>query len=549
MLTGDLNIVNNKKLRKLISKGPNFREPRSINWHKSKDEIVKGIDVCMTKMVSPQKNITLEDLQLWKTKIIQKLDEKITSLRERIKLHKTNPVLRQEEVVEYLKTLHNKYVLVPIDKAANNVAIICKKYYTEVILKEIGILGECSNTYKKVNMDADEIIHDNIEYNKKMKLDVTDKDKKLPIMYSMPKLHKTPVGKRFIIASKNCSTKPLSKAVSNVFKLIYNQIENFHKKSKFLSNYNKFWVLQNINPIMDRISAINRKNRAKSIATYAFSTLYTTLPHDKLISRLFQIIDFVFEGGNNKFICISSYGKAYWRKKTNRSVAFSKSSLKIATKHLIQNCYFTVGNSILKQAIGIPMGIDTAPFWANLFLYTYEEEYISNLISTDRIKARHFHSTKRFIDDLCTMNDGGIFETIYREIYPPELDLKIEHSGTHATFLNLDITIHDGKFVYKLYDKRDAFPFYIVRMPHMQSNIPKSIFYSSLVGEFLRIARSTLIFDDFLPKAKQLINRMKLQGANHSRCKKSILKITNNHLETFSGYRLSADEIVRSLSL
>ena len=62
-----------------------------------------------------------------------------------------------------------------------------------------------------------------------------------------------------------------------------------------------------------------------------------------------------------------------------------------------------VGNSLLRQKIGIPMGIDPALFWANLFLYTYEDEYLSELISSDKVKARHFHATKRFIDDLGTL--------------------------------------------------------------------------------------------------------------------------------------------------
>ena len=38
----------------------------------------------------------------------------------------------------------------------------------------------------------------------------------------------------------------------------------------------------------------------------------------------------------------------------------------------------------MKQAMGIPVGIDPAPFWANLFLYSYEEEYMSSLISSDK---------------------------------------------------------------------------------------------------------------------------------------------------------------------
>ena len=34
IVTGDLRIIENEKLRKLISKGPNFREAKTINWNK-----------------------------------------------------------------------------------------------------------------------------------------------------------------------------------------------------------------------------------------------------------------------------------------------------------------------------------------------------------------------------------------------------------------------------------------------------------------------------------------------------------------------------------
>ena len=38
------------------------------------------------------------------------------------------------------------------------------------------------------------------------------------------------------------------------------------------------------------------------------------------------------------------------------------------------------------------MGADPDPFWANLFLYSKEEECISSLISIYKFKAIHFHS-------------------------------------------------------------------------------------------------------------------------------------------------------------
>ena len=56
-------------------------------------------------------------------------------------------------------------------------------------------------------------------------------------------------------------------------------------------------------------------------------------------------------------------------------------------------------------------------------------------------------------------------------------------------------------FVYKLFDKRGAFPFFTVHMAYTDSNIPKSVFYSALVGEFLRIARISLLYKEFNEKS------------------------------------------------
>ena len=86
----------------------------------------------------------------WKRKILQVVDNKIISLKHWIKVHKTNPVLKQDAVIEYLNELYEKYVVVSIDKAANNIAINCKNYYVTVILKEIGIFLSGNETYEKI---------------------------------------------------------------------------------------------------------------------------------------------------------------------------------------------------------------------------------------------------------------------------------------------------------------------------------------------------------------------------------------------------------------
>ena len=130
------------------------------------------------------------------------------------------------------------------------------------------------------------------------------------------------------------------------------------------------------------------------------------------------------------------------------------------------------------------MGIDPAPFWANLHLYSYECDFITSLISSDKARAIRYLLAARFIDDECNLNDGGEFGRSFHEIYPKELELKCDHSGSHATFLDLEITIVDGIFVFKLFDKRDNFPFFIVRMPDLSGNIPSHVFYGSVMSEF-----------------------------------------------------------------
>ena len=67
-------------------------------------------------------------------------------------------MLRDPEVISYLNILQEQYAMCPIDKVANNIAFICKKYYVQVLLKELGLLNITSNTYRQVNDFLDNIL-------------------------------------------------------------------------------------------------------------------------------------------------------------------------------------------------------------------------------------------------------------------------------------------------------------------------------------------------------------------------------------------------------
>ena len=127
--------------------------------------------------------------------------------------------------------------MAPIDKAANNVAFICKRFYAQVLLDELGLVGSSSSTYSKIEQfSPDDIIRQHqTDMWEKFNITVEDNMKTLPDIYWIPKLHKTPVKFRFIIASKCCTTKSLSKDLSSIFSLFQKQIETYHNKAHFYS--------------------------------------------------------------------------------------------------------------------------------------------------------------------------------------------------------------------------------------------------------------------------------------------------------------------------
>jgi len=487
-------------------------------------------------------------LKEWKDKIMKIVAKRIEELRNRLKPQQVKPVLKDSAVVEYLNHIHANFVLVPIDKASNNIAIICKRFYIEKLLNEVGLLNIPSETYKLSSRNIDEVVSTNIHLCESFKLTVSEMHHSLPFMYWMPKMHYSPCKARFIVASAICSTKPLSKLMSIIFSKIFEQIKNFHAKCQFYKNYNRFWVIQNSKSILLKLEKLNAKKAAKKISTFDFSTIYTKLPHDDLINVLKDLVEFVFNGGrktpdgNRKYLTVKGRTCFFTQTKHGNN-SFTKNKIKMLLHHLISETFFTVGNLLFRQCIGIPMGIDPAPFWANLYLYHYENIFMMKLIRTDRYKGFKFKSTFRFIDDACAINDNDAFKTSHNEIYPPELELKCEHSGFHATFLELDITIVNNIFVYKLYDKRDAFPFFIVRMPDLSGNIPSHIFYGAIMSEILRIARSTLQYSDFLPRISELFKRMSNQGALPSKLFKQIDKVILRHPGAFTSFNQTSDEI------
>ena len=81
-------------------------------------------------------------------------------------------------------------------------------------------------------------------------------------------------------------------------------------------------------------------------------------------------------------------------------------------------------------------------------------------------------------------------------------------SNNKVSFLDLLIQVQNNQFLIQVSDKRDGFPFFIVRMPFLRSNIPSKIFYSTYGSEIFRTVRTTSSKFIFSTNSKKLITRI-----------------------------------------
>ena len=125
---------------------------------------------------------------------------------------------------------------------------------------------------------------------------------------------------------------------------------------------------------------------------------------------------------------------------------------------------------------------------------------------------------------------GTLKVVISSYIYPKELQQAKENNDKHkASFLDLDIKITDGKFHFGLFEKKDWFPFSIVRLPGKSSNVPSNIVYSAIGGESLRIDKASNNRESFSTTIQSPIARLKRQQVTIGKISSFILNFLDKH--------------------
>ena len=138
------------------------------------------------------------------------------------------------------------------------------------------------------------------------------------------------------------------------------------------------------------------------------------------------------------------------------------------------------------------MRTNCVPLLANIFLYSYEAEFIQYLLSTGRKQLTfRFNFTYRYIDDVLSINNPE-FDEYLVHMYAVELEIKdTTESNISASYLDLLLSIgRGGQLHTSIDDKRDDFNFRISNFLFLSINIPDSPTYGVFISKLIRYARS-----------------------------------------------------------
>ena len=122
-------------------------------------------------------------------------------------------------------------------------------------------------------------------------------------------------------------------------------------------------------------------NHITSIKSFDLSTLYTTIPHDKLKSRLVSIIrnSFIFKNGNrrSKYLVLGHEEAYFVKEHSDSKNKYSEDDIIKMLEFLVDNIFVGFTGKVFQQIVGIPIRTNCVPLLANIFLYSYEAEFIS----------------------------------------------------------------------------------------------------------------------------------------------------------------------------
>lgn len=539
IITGNLEIVENEELRQLLSYGTKFRETPILNIEKIKESVIKNIDTLIGSLARKHK-IRKSSFERWRIELLKIVNNRLDEKRYNIQYRK--PSLGNFHCKQELARLQDQFVITVVDKAAGNYAFTCKKLYLLVLAKELGLNREIlgNETYYFTRQSEEQICLKLIEDMKKYRIKPDDSCKKLALLYHNPKFHKNPTKFRFIAGNVGTAVSALDDRISKILKMCKRHFTNLLKKNGDYKNVRYVFDIENSLELKKQFDSYGPNNKAETISINDFSTLYTLFEHDHIKLNMKWLFDKL--QGNKKcdFIKVG-FKEAFWTNKDGDN-SFSVPEILEMINFLIDNSYIKAFGKVFRQIKGIIMGGRISGWISDLSLMVDEYKFMKKLEKENRqIELEKFKGFSRYRDD-CTVINIDNFIEIAKDIYPPSLELTQENDDfSKADVLDMKATIVDWAIQTSVYCKTDDFPFNVISLPFLESNLSSRVCYLVFFGQILRFSRLCSKKEDFINRVERLGKILLERGYEFKRLRSEFCKVIDKYRTIFEKWDTPLD--------
>ena len=193
------------------------------------------------------------------------------------------------------------------------------------------------------------------------------------------------------------------------------------------------------------------------------------------------------------------------------------------------------------------MGGNASPLIANLYLSWLEYKYLDKLVKNKEFNlVNYLKYNCRFNHDIVTPNVDN-FTTIASDISPEDIPLEQSSNiGTHDTFLDLDISVLDNKFVFKIFHKVDLFNFEVISFPYLESNAPSQICYNTFFSQLITFANICSNFAGFAEQVKLFFNKLLARKYDKELLERTFHKFVCQYSDIVLGFTPNIQHLLQS---
>ena len=129
---GNLNVIPDARVRNIISKSPKYRFPSNIDFSKCRREIPASLNDLSNRWCR-RENVEPDALKERKINILKIIDTCFSFYPRNTHLIPPKPKPSFRHLKRGIQDFHMNYVLVPANKAANDVVVVWRLYYINIL--------------------------------------------------------------------------------------------------------------------------------------------------------------------------------------------------------------------------------------------------------------------------------------------------------------------------------------------------------------------------------------------------------------------------------